>query len=123
MERVDLGFTQLEVGVSSALVRTREGVDVTVELHRSMVCEIESRVAGDYGVILDDVNSYSLRFGTLIEIRTNPRIKCIAVVAYRASTYEIAELAGSCIEKPLRIFSSPQTAHRWIEQQLLHATH
>jgi len=119
MEQVDLGFAQLEVGAHGALVRTRNGVDITVELHQSIVGEIEKRIPGDYGVVFDDVHSYSMRFGTLVEIRTNRRLKCIAVVAYRPATYEIAELAASCIEKPLRVFAATTPAQAWIAQQFV----
>jgi hypothetical protein len=119
MEQVDLGYTRLEIGAGSMLVRTGEGVDVTVELHQAMIDEVEKRIAGDYGIVFDEISSYSIRFGVLAAMKQNLRLKCLAFVAYRPTTYEIAEIADACIEKPIQIFADTKTAYSWVARQLL----
>ena len=114
MEVVDLGFTRLEFESDFIVVRVIEGVDIDSEHHRQLAAEIEKRTEGDYGLILDEVNSYSVRLGALMEMRQNPRLKCIAMIAYRPATHELARMYAGSINKPSQACNSIPEARVWI---------
>ena len=118
MEVVDLGFTRLEFESNFVVARVIEGVDIDSEHHRQLIDEIEKRTDGDYGLIFDEVNSYSMRLGALVELRRNPRLKCIALIAYRPSTHELAHLYADSINKPSQACTSIPEARVWIRAHL-----
>lgn len=118
MEVLDLGFSRLEFRPGYVIGRTREGAEIDVEHHRQVIDEVEKRYDGDYGFILDEINSYSVRFGAFVEIRQNPRLRWLAVVAYRPSTYLVAGVAASAINKPVEVFDSLELACNWMDRQI-----
>ena len=118
MEVVDLGFTRLEFRSGYVIVRTVDGADIDLASHRQVIAEIEQRLDGDYGFLLDEVNSYSVRLGTMVEMRQNPRLKCMAIVAYRSATRIVATVVAGTISKPFEVFDSLGEACAWIEAQI-----
>lgn len=118
MEVLDLGFTRLEFRPGYVIACTVEGADIDVDHHKRVIDEIEKRVDGDYGIILDEKNSYSVRLGTMVEIRNNPRLRCMAAIAYRTSTRMVANVTGAAMGKPFNIFSTSEEACAWMEAQL-----
>jgi hypothetical protein len=75
-------------------------------------------MAGDFGVILDEVNAYSMRFEAMLELKNNARIRCMAVVAYRPVTYGTTKMAFYVIKKPYRIFSNLDDARVWMQGEM-----
>lgn len=118
IEVIDLGFTELEFRSGYAVGRTREGADIDAEHHRRVIRELEQRFDGDYGLILDEVNSYSIRLGAMVEVQQNPRLKCIAIVAYRPATRIAASVSKAAVRKPVDVFDTVEQACEWMEQQL-----
>jgi len=118
MEVVDLGFTRLEFRPGYVVVRTIHGADIDLEQHRQAIAEIERRFDGDYGFLLDEVNSYSVRLGVMVDVRQNPRLKCLAIVAYRGATRMLAGMIAGTIDKPFEVFPTLDQACTWMEEQL-----
>lgn len=118
MEEVELGFTRIEFRPGYVIVRTIEGADIDLAQHRMVIDEIEQRLDGDYGFLLDEINSYSVRLGVMVDVRQNPRLKCVGVVAYRGSTRMIAGMIAGTIDKPFAVFPTLELAKTWMEEQL-----
>jgi len=118
MEVVDLGFTRLEFRPGYVVVRTVEGADIDLAQHRQVIAAIEQRIDGNYGFLLDEVNSYSVRLGVMVDVRQNPRLKCLAIVAYRGATRMLAGMVAGTIEKPFEVFPALEQASAWMEEQL-----
>jgi len=110
MEVVDLGFTRLEFRPGYVVVRTIHGADIDLEQHRQAIAEIERRFDGDYGFLLDEVNSYSVRLGVMVDVRQNPRLKCLAMM--------LAGMIAGTIDKPFEVFPTLDQACTWMEEQL-----
>jgi len=118
MDVVDLGFTRLEFKPGYVVVRTMEGADIDLAQHRQAIAEIEQHFDGDYGFLLDEVNSYSVRLGVMVEVRQNPRLKCFAIVAYRGATRILADMVARTVDKPFAVFPTLEQACTWMEEQL-----
>jgi len=118
MEEVELGYTRLEFRPGYVVVRTIEGADIDLAQHRKVIAEIEQRFDGDYGFLLDEVNSYSVRLGVMVDVRQNPRLKCIGIVAYRGATRMIAGMIAGTVDKPFKVFPTLEQASTWMEEQL-----
>ena len=118
MEEIDLGFSRLRFQPGYVIAETCTGADIDVEHHQKVIDELEKRNEGDYAMILDEVNDYSIRFSTLIECRKNKRLKCMAVIAYRASTTEVVAVSAASIVKPVKLFHSLPAAQEWVLAQL-----
>ncbi len=118
MKQVDLGFTLLEIYDKYVIIRTNEGMDVTLDNHLQMRDVVEREIDGDYGLIFNWLNSYSVNPEVIEAIRTNDRIVCYAVVSYRPST--ITSLAGAAEEigKPGTFCSSLDEAQLWMRETL-----
>lgn len=106
MKHVDLGFTQLEIHDHYGIVRTDEGVDISLDNHKQVREAIEQEIDGPYGIIFDMVNSYSVNPEVIESIRENPRIACAAVVAYRDATRKSLAGAAETINKPGKFFDN-----------------
>lgn len=118
MKKVDLGFTLLEIHDQYAVIRTQEGMDVTLDNHVQMRDVVEREIDGNYGLIFDWLNSYSVNPEVIEAIRSNDRIACYAVVSYRDST--IVSLAGAAeaIGKPGTFCNSLDEAQQWMQATL-----
>ena len=115
---IDLVHAVLEFDTRFVVCRAIEGMDLMDE-HVSRICaEIESRMTGDYGIILDEVNPYSMRFEAMVEFRNNPRIRCFAIAAYRPVTYGTTKMAFFVIRKPYRVFPGLEEAKVWMSRQM-----
>lgn len=118
MEVVDLGFSRLEFHPGYVITRTREGADIDGIHHRQIFNEADQQLDGVYAMVLDEVHRYSFRLGALVEMRMNPRLLCIAVVAYRPSTALVAKLTADSINKPVMLFDSLSSACAWVSSVL-----
>lgn len=118
MKQVDLGFTKLEIHKHYGIVRTREGTDVSLADHERMREVVEQEIDGPYGLIFDWVNSYSVNPEVIEAIRTNPRIVCYAVVAYRESTVKSLAGAAEIVDKPGTFCSNLTEAQQWVSDTL-----
>lgn len=118
MEEVNLGFSQLKFAPGYVVAQACEGADIDIEHHLMVIDELEKRNDGDYAMILDEVNSYSIRLSTLMECRRNKRLKCIAVIGCRQSTIEMAAVSAAGIIKPVKVFETIPAAQEWVLAQL-----
>ncbi len=118
MKAVDLNFTKLEIHDCYSIVRTSEGVDVSLADHQRMREAVEQEIDGPYGLIFDWINSYSVNPEVIEAIRTNPRIACYAVVVYRESTATSVAGAAEVIGKPGTFCSNLKEAQHWVRETL-----
>jgi len=118
MKHVDLDFTKLEIHDHYCIVRTGQGVDVSLANHVQMRDTVEREINGPYGLIFDWVNSYSVNPEVIEAIRDNPRIACCAVVAYRDVTIKSLTGAVDIINKPGNFFSNLDDARQWVRDTL-----
>lgn len=120
MKHVDLGFTKLEIHDCYGIVRTNEGVDISLADHKQVRDAVEQEIDGPYGLIFDWVNSYSVNPEVVEAIRDNPRIACCAVVAYRDATVTSLTDAKDIINKPGTFFNNLADAQQWVHDTLSH---
>jgi hypothetical protein len=118
LKTLDIGDVALEFETDYVICRVCEGADLLGEQASRTCAEIEARMAGDFGVILDEVNAYSMRFEAMLELKNNARIRCMAVVAYRPVTYGTTKMAFYVIKKPYRIFSNLDDARVWMQGEM-----
>lgn len=118
MKQVDLGFTAVEIYDCFAVIRTREGTDVSLANHVEMRDAVEREIVGSYGLIFDWINSYSVNPEVFEAIRTNPRIACYAVVSYRDSTVTSLAGAAETIGKPGTFCDTLGEAQHWVRNTM-----
>ena len=118
MKRVDLGFTELEIYDDFAVGRTRTGVDIDLEKHEQVMDVLRREIPGRFGIIVDEVNSYSVRFEVLRAMRKDPRIACAAAVVYRFATIKAMAVAAMVAGTPSKTFSTLDEAKDWVRDQL-----
>jgi hypothetical protein len=75
-------------------------------------------MSGNYGLVLDEVNSYSMRFEAMLHLKNAKHLKCVAVVAHRPVTYGTVKMAFYVIQKPYEIFSSLEFACAWMQARM-----
>ena len=114
LKRIDLGFSQLEIHDRYVVGRTQEGVEVDPAAHSRALEEVRKYIAPPFGIIIDEVNSYSIACGVLEQIRNDPDIACCAAVIYRKITEVVLTPAGRFVKKPYGFFDSLPEAEAWV---------
>lgn len=114
LKSIDLGFAQLEIHDRYVVGRTREGMEIDPAAHGRVLDVVRKYIAPPFGFIVDEVNSYSVAWGVLEQIRNDPDIACCAAVIYRKITKVVLTPAGLFVKKPYGFFDSLPEAEAWV---------
>jgi len=99
-----------------ALIRVKAGVDVVYDNALQVLSDIDRRMLGDYGIIIDRAEDYSLSPVEVYQICNSlERLKALAIVIYRPSSKPTTEIDRRLFVGSLDVFADIDTAKRWIE--------
>jgi len=90
---------------------------MSIDNHRKVTETISQHLEEPYGLIIDEVNKYSIDLQVFHSIRDDPAILCIGVVCYRKSTKIALSLGESLIKKPIFYSDSLQEVKQWMKMQ------
>lgn len=117
-KRIDLGFTELEIYDRFFVGRTRRGVEIDMEKHQLVMDIITREIPAPFGMILDEVNPYSVDFEVMLSLRNDPRAICGAVVTYRFVTLKSLAVPASLVKKPMKFCKTLEEAREWVAEKL-----
>lgn len=101
------------------LSRPKHGVEVDYEATRLGVGRISEAMPGEYGIIIERAEDYSIVPTQVYEVlNTNSKIKAIAIVVHNKTSEQTAQLNKMFFDKELEIFFSVGQAYAWIEKAL-----
>ena len=115
---VDLGYTHLEIGDHYVIARTAEGVDVGLKEHQWVMETISKHTEFPVVLVLDEVNSYSVKLETLLALRNEKRIGNTGVICYRSSTFITYNLGSKLARRPVNFFVSRMEATDWARNRV-----
>ena len=118
VKTVDLGFTTIELYANYAIGRTKQGVHVTMVEHLKVLSVLNLHFSRPYGIIIDEVNDYSVDFHVFQHISQDDDICCIGVVYHRPSTKIALELGRMLIKKPIHFAKSSNEITNWMDNQV-----
>lgn len=114
---VDLGFTRLEIGDRYVIARTAHGMDIGIDEHEKAMSIIAEHTEFPFALVLDEVNSYSVKLETMMKLRDETRIDKFAVICYRPSTRIAHSFGSKIVRRPVTFFNSREQARDWLKQQ------
>lgn len=122
IKKIDLEFTSIEIYDNFFVVRTKEGVKVTLDHHLEVMDRVNQYLSSPYGMILDEVNSYSVEFAVMMHVRNDPYLACIGIVYYRMATKIALSVGKKFIGKPSKFSSDYNEVESWVKDQLMQAS-
>ncbi|GAB1264089.1 hypothetical protein NBRC116493_09360 [Aurantivibrio infirmus] len=97
-------------------VRGKHGVEVNSKTSREANKLISDAMPGNYGMILDRAEDYSIVPVEVFEILNNiPTLKAIAIVVHKDTSAANAEIDRLLYHGDLEIFFSVEQAQGWLE--------
>lgn len=118
MKTIELPFTTLDIYDNYVIGRTKEGVNLSIENHFQVLEILNQHLTSPYGLIIDEVNSYSIDLDVMLHIRKDKNISCIGVVYYRTATKIALELGQYLTKKPVYFSSSINDVTEWVREQI-----
>ncbi len=116
---VDLGITHLEIGNGYAIARTRAGADVSLADHNLVMETIAKHTKVPFVLVIDEINTYSVKLETLMSLRTEKRFSHWGVISYRPQTRIVHTLGSRMARRPVSFFSSRDEAIKWAESMCI----
>lgn len=102
-----------------ALSRPKQGVEVNYEAARQGVALISDAMPGDFGLIIERAEDYSIIPTQVFEVlNETPKIKVIAIVVHNEISEKTAELNKMFFDRELQVFFSVGQAHEWVKSIL-----
>ena len=103
----------------SVIAQGKSGANVDRDMVRQVHQVIHDHLGGDYGMIVDRREDYSLAPVQVFDFLNNwVPLKAIAIVTHRTMSKTIAQIDQSLSNKPLALFDSIEEAQAWIDTQL-----
>lgn len=121
MKEIELDFTIIKLHDNNiAVIEAKSGVNITVDLAKKIIAELDANFVGDYGFLSNAIHAYSLEVGVYQVLEEHKRIKGMALVSYRRSTEIIYDKLEKniYINKASRLFNDYDAAFDWLEQIL-----
>ncbi len=118
IKKIDLGFTDVEIYEDYFVGRTKKGIHLTLDKHLVVLDVVNQYFSSPYGIVIDEVNSYSVDLPVLLHISKDENIVCVGVVCYREITEVALDLAKDTIEKPSKFSSQKEVVTSWVEEQV-----
>lgn len=119
IKSIDLDFTNLEIYNGYFVGRTKEAIELSVDKHIESLDIVKQYISPPFGIILNEVNSYSIDFAMLTHIRNDPNIMCMGIVYYRMATKLASGVVAEFINKPSLFSSSYENVESWMKEQIL----
>jgi len=118
IKSIDLDFTNLEIYDGYVIGRTKEGIELSVDKHIKSLDIVKQYIMPPFGIILDEVNSYSVDFAVIQHLRDDPDVICMGIVYYRLATKIALSIGTSFINKPTKFSSSYENIESWMQEQI-----
>lgn len=120
MKKIELPFTTLEIHDGYVVGQTKEGVHLTMDDHLQVVETLNQHLDSPYGLIIDEINSYSIDLPVMFHISKDKNICCIGVVYYRKSTKIALEVGKLVVKKPVYFSNNKNEVTTWVKEQVSH---
>ena len=117
-KEIDLGFTKIQIYNGYVVGRTEEGVQLSIDKHLQVLDAVNQYFSSPYGLVLDEVNSYSVDFPVMMHVRDDPNIACIGVVCHRLTTKIALSIGKVIINKPVMFSSNYEEIENWVQKQV-----
>lgn len=102
------------INSTTIILRGKPGCSVEGPDAKNIIAQIEKRLPGDYVLIIDRVNEYSVApVGVYKLLNSKPRLKAMAIVVYRSISDTVLKVEKSLCHKPLQTFSDLDSAIEW----------
>lgn len=120
MKDIDTPTSRISVVEDNVvLIRAREGVIIDGEQSRHANKLIADAVPGNYGIIIDRKEDYSIVPAEVYEILNSmDRLKAIAIVTHRDSSFTFALVEKPFYHGHFKVFSDMEEARAWIKKVL-----
>ena len=118
MQVIELEFTTLELHDNYVVGRTKRGVHLRMIEHQRVLDVLNQHLTAPYGLIIDELNSYSVDFDVMRHISNDENIKCIAVIYYRLVTKIALEGSKLLVKKPLYFSKDRNSVTDWVLKKM-----
>ena len=118
IKKIDLGFTELEIHKGYFLGRAKEAISVSLDKHLEVLDVVNKYLSPPYGMILDEINSYSVEFEVMSYLKKDPNVICVGVIFYRNVTKVTLGLGKKYIDKPVKLSRDRDEIICWVKEQL-----
>lgn len=118
IKKVDLEFSSIEIYDNYFVGRTNEGVSLSLDNHLEGLNVVNQYISPPYGLILDEVNSYSVEFPVIKQLRNDPNIACVGIVYHRLMTKMALSFASRFIGKPSKFSSDYNEIKTWVDEYI-----
>jgi len=116
IERIDLGFTELEIHENFVISRASEGETLTKAKFDRVLETVRPHFNGRVYLVFDEINAYAFDLDVLFALRDDQIISAICIVAYRSSTRLVLKSAKEIIKKPVFFFDNLEAATLFANQ-------
>lgn len=118
IKKIDFEFTSIEIYENYFVGRTKEGVSLSLDNHFEVLDQVNRYITPPYGMILDEVNSYSVEFPVIKQLRNDPNIACVGIVYHRLMTKMALSFANKFIGKPSKFSSDYNEIKNWVDEYI-----
>ena len=104
------------------VLEINEGVEVDGEMAAELTRQADEAMTGEFGILSNRINSYSLSFEAMTTIAQYDNMAAIAIVIHDAKSRILVE-AQNCLllalkKKPIKIFMDIDSAINWLHETL-----
>ena len=118
---VDLDFVQIEVYDHYALLTIKEGTVLDVSKLEQLFEVFEVHFPNQpFGYISDRKFDFSVNPTCYLEVSNHERLKAIAVLCHKESSYETAKFEKAFYKRPFEAFFTLEECKNWILHQIQH---
>lgn len=97
------------------VLRAKSGVTIDIDEATAIIAAIEAKLTGDYGILVDRVNDYSVSpVGVYQFLNTRSRLRAMALVLYRPISMAVSDIETSLANKPIKVFDNVDAANTWL---------
>ncbi len=102
------------INKTTVIVRGKSGVSFEGADAKKIIGMIEQQLPGDYLLISDRVNDYSVSpVGVYKYLNSCQRLQAIGIVTYRTISNAVSAVEKSLSKKPLQVFDNLDAALQW----------
>lgn len=117
--KVDLDFAQISLFQNHAYLVIKEGVVIdTKELNTIYQLLSNHYIDQNFGYISDRQFDFSVNPNCYKEVVNYPRLKSIAVLCHKESTYDTANFEKTFYNKPFAPFYSIEECQAWVSSYI-----
>jgi len=116
---VDLDFVQVNIFKNHAFITINEGVVFDLPKLEKLFEVFDNYYPNKpFGYISDRQFDYSVNPTCYLEVSNHPRLKSIAILCHKQSSYESAQFEKAFYKRPFGVFFSLKECENWIQSHL-----